>query len=92
MSTVVELPPPQKVVDETIVKMLGDLLALAKDGQFLSVAVAVVYRDRNTGTFGSASECLSSQIGAISILLHEYNQMACDSTHQPRAVPDDDPA
>lgn len=56
--------------------MLEDLLADAKSGEIISMAAAVVYADRKTGSFASANECMAAQIGGVAILMHELTTNA----------------
>lgn len=73
------LETPARRVEQSLVKMFGDLLTLAQNGELVAAACAVVYANGHTGTFASENECASKQIGAVAIMMQELSQNAIDA-------------
>lgn len=75
------LETPQRRVERSLVEMIEDLLVMAKSGELMAAAAAVVYADGHTGTFASENECAAKQIGAAAILVQELAANAINAGH-----------
>lgn len=75
--TVVALETPNKRLNQEAIAVLEEMLAKAKSGEIVAVAVASVAADRVTGgcTWGN-TDCVPALLGAIGILQHRLTDHA----------------
>jgi hypothetical protein len=63
-SKVIQLPTRKAAVQQSIIETLEEALDRAREGEFESVAVSVIYADGSSGCFTSLSDGLSALIGS----------------------------
>src|SRR4051812_41036162 len=67
--------PPIPTVDAEVIETLESILATARDGQVVGVAIATVSFNHDTGASWAGSSSSVMLIGATARLLHHLNVM-----------------
>lgn len=64
-AVVVDLPTKGKQIEKSVVDVAREILIRAKKGEFISIAISVIYCDGHTGTFSSDTKSATAQIGSV---------------------------
>ncbi len=87
------LPTRAREVSRSLIDLCEDLLAMAKSGELVAAACAVIYADGSTGSFASQNDQAAKQIGAVAILAHELVSNASNNgsliAERPKPPPND---
>lgn len=71
MPELVSLKTPKAEAQESVVKVLEDVLAKAKAGEVIEVCMALVYANGEIGTRANATVNRARRIGSAAQLLHD---------------------
>lgn len=81
--------PPKQEVDPLLLKLLDDMLVLAKSGTIIGVVVSVMHSDGNPGSYSAGDMDLIEQIGVIEITKGILLERVLDQRIDPPKVPDE---